>query len=93
MLRYRIFMCIIDLMALNSNLGLLVTGITATSAVFTIVIVTLITVIVTLARAKHKIQMEMKELRSRTNVVYEEIVIPSTSIDSQKNVAYACVTK
>ena len=80
-------------MALNSNLGLPVTVITATSSVFTIVIVTLITVIVILARAKHKIQMEMKELRSKTNVVYEEIVIPSTSIDSQKNVAYACVTK
>ena len=83
-------------MALNSNPGLPVKIIiTVTSTVFIIVIVILTTVIIVLARAKHKVQAELKELQSRTNVVYEEILIPSsrTTIDSKMNVAYDHVTK
>jgi hypothetical protein len=88
------YFCIIDLMAVNSNYRLSITIITAIGAVSTIVIVTLTVVITILARAKYKVQMELKALQSGTNVLYEEIVIPpKNSIDSKRNVAYDCVTK
>ena len=85
-------------MALNSNPGLPVTIIiiiTATSTVFTIIVVILATVIIVLARGRYKVQVELKELQSRTNIVYEEVLMPSssTTIDSKMNVAYDHVTK
>lgn len=85
------FLYIAGLMPLSSEIP--VTILTATSAVFTIAIVILATAIIILARAKYKVQVELKELQSRTNVVYEEIVMPSISIDSKRNVAYDHVTK
>ena len=57
-------------------------------------LVILTTVIIILARAKYKVQIELKELQSRANVLYEEIVIPPTNNDlTCRNVAYDCVTK
>ena len=83
-------------MALNSNPGLPVTIIiiTATSTVFTIIVI-LATVIIVLARGRYKVQVELKKLQSRTNIVYEEVLMPSssTTIDSKMNVAYDHVTK
>ena len=57
------------------------------------IISTLTTTIIILARAKSKVQMELTELQTRANVVYDEIGMPPPVIDSNKNIAYVSVMK
>ena len=62
--------------------------------VFLAIISTLIITIIILARAKSKVQLELKELQNRANVVYDEIgSMPPSIIDSNKNIAYVSVMK
>ena len=81
---------------LSNQVGLqvLVYTISSVGLVFTIIITSLITVIVFLVRARSKVQMELKQLQMKTNVLYDEIPGMSPSfMDSTRNVAYDCVTK
>ena len=68
--------------------------ITSMALVFVAIISTLITMIIILVRAKSKVQTELKDLQNRTNVLYDEIgSIPTSIIDSNKNIAYVSVMK
>lgn len=55
------------------------------------VVLVFVIVIIVLARAKSKLQEELKQ--TKTIALYDEIGIPPSIIDSNKNIAYVSTKK
>ena len=64
-----------------SLMGLLLVAISATFIIITFILI----------RAKSKVQVELK--RCKASVIYDEVGIPPSVIDSNKNIAYISTIK